>query len=165
MDGILFSNRVAVSGGLWRPPAVPAGPGPLGGARRGELRSNRLHRGEQTQRFYPHRCLHPLDRGNADQRFLPALIRRLKSALTANISSGLFMVCLLIATETFICLRGNQPRVIWRPAMRKNCFLMLHIYRKCCAKLCAICVNKTGSKKSYYLNFCIFLFSVLFTGV
>lgn len=61
------------SGRLWRPPAVPAGAGPLGGARRGELRTHRLHRGEQTQRVHPHSRLHPLDRGDAHQGLLPAL--------------------------------------------------------------------------------------------
>lgn len=76
--GFLWANeRAAVSGRLWRPPAVPAGAGPLGGARRGELRPHRLHRGEQAQRFYPHCCLRPLDRGDADQGFLPALTGRL----------------------------------------------------------------------------------------
>lgn len=74
LAALVFDSHVAVSGGLWRPPAVPAGPGPLGGARRGELRSDRLHRGEQTQRLHPHRRLHPLDRGNADQGLLPALM-------------------------------------------------------------------------------------------
>lgn len=71
------------SGRLWRPPAVPAGAGSLGGARRGELRAHRLHRGEQTQRVHPHGRLHPLDRGDAHQRLLPAL------------SSDLAPVCLM----------------------------------------------------------------------
>lgn len=69
------------SGWLWRSSAVPAGPGPLGGARRGEFRPHRLHCGEQTQRLHPHRRLHPLDRGNAHQGLLPALSARSKHKL------------------------------------------------------------------------------------
>lgn len=141
----MFNELVVLSGRLWRPPAVPAGAGPLGGARRGELRSNRLHRGEQTQRFYPHCCLHPLDRGDAHQRFLPALIRRLQS--------GVLMVCLLVATETF-------ARVV------NNCFLMLHVSRVCCAMLAVtICAIKPVQSKIIIRLFAFFYFQFCSHGV
>lgn len=139
VQAMRFHSHVGVSGRLWRPPAVPAGAGPLGGARRGQLRSHRLHRGEQAQRFYPHRRLHPLDRGDADQRFLPALIRGLASGSGLGSVSG-------------------------RPAHRHrnlhtctNRLPMLHIYRICCAILCTngLC-NKTGSKRDICQSFGFF---------
>lgn len=68
-----MSLLLPLPGRLWWSSAVPDGTRPLGGARRGELRPDRLHRGEQTQRFHPHRHLHPLDRGNTHQGLLPAL--------------------------------------------------------------------------------------------
>lgn len=85
-DSILISSsntclHPPFSGWLWRSSAVPARPGPLGGARRCEFRPHRLHCGEQTQRLHPHRRLHPLDRGNAHQGLLPALSARSKHKL------------------------------------------------------------------------------------
>lgn len=111
---LLFNTHIPASGWLWWSSAVPAGAGPLGGARRGELRPHRLHCGEQTQRFHPHCGLHPLDRGNAHQGLLPALSGPLDSALTANISSDLFYV--------------------WRPEMTTNC---LFFFLKATVNLCS----------------------------
>lgn len=100
-------------GRLWRSSAVPAGAGPLGGARRGELRPHRLHRGEQTQRVHPHRHLHPLDRGNTYQRLLPTLSGTPDSALTANISSALWFVTSRTSTDKLIqCVSPSVPYTI-----------------------------------------------------
>lgn len=88
---LVYKNLVVSSSGRLRwSSAVPAGTRPLGGARRGELRPNRLHRGEQAKRFHPHSRLHPLDRGYTHQGLLPAL--GVTNRLTANISSAPFRV-------------------------------------------------------------------------
>lgn len=108
------SSFSSLSGRLWRATAVPTGPGPLGGARGGELRANRLHRGEQAQRVYPHRCLHPLDRGHADQGLLPALIcwpratnTRLVIVFPLQQRSSAFLVCAITVLELTICAIKN----------------------------------------------------------
>lgn len=92
---------------------MPAGPGPLGGARRGELRAYWLHRGEQTQRFHPHRRLHPLDRGDSHQGLLPTLSGPLESTLTANISSDLFHVRCPETTKNCFFFFFSKPQLIY----------------------------------------------------
>lgn len=107
-----ISLLLPLPGRFWWSPAVPAGAGPLGGARSGELRPDRLHRGEQAQRFHPHRRLHPLDRGNTHQGLLPALSGPPDSALTANISSAPFYVRGLQMTAKLFLLKVSKPQFI-----------------------------------------------------
>lgn len=78
---LTFCVALLLVGWLWWPSAVPGGAWPLGGPRHRELRSNRMHGGEQAQCLHSHRSLHPMDRGHTHQGLLLALSSNLKEFL------------------------------------------------------------------------------------